>query len=232
MGKFTIVKEEADSPTSAFARTEAAENNVQQESASDSVDTFTLKTTQPTKKRRAPSARAKVTASTLVDHAAASPANTALWAQVLIGSANTVVVTWLGTECTMEKREAEMLEPPLARMLSRMPAGQAEQFSKFVDPMVMLIALGMWGNRIVRIQRAKRGVGISQDEFDRSIGVRPTTGTVDQSNMGNGREATPARQSVDTPVANSNTGAEPPLNRVEVNPNGVPTAITSQMGEL
>jgi hypothetical protein len=131
----------------------------------------------------------------------------------------------------MEKREAEMLEPPIARMLSRLPAGQAEQFSKFVDPMVILIALGMWGNRVVRIQRAKRGNGITQDEFDRSIGVVQPAPTVDQTNMGRGREAPTTRLEADTPVPANNNGSEPtPIApRVEVNPNGVPTAITSQM---
>jgi hypothetical protein len=133
----------------------------------------------------------------------------------------------------MEKREAEMLEPPLARMLSRLPPGQAEQFSKFVDPMVMLIALGMWGNRIVRIQRAKRGVGISQDEFDRAIGVSQPAPRVDRTNNEHRQQPTTDTVAPEQSTTENRAGAEPPVGpRVDVNPNGVPVAITAQMGDL
>ena len=149
---------------------------------------------------------------------AEAPADYKLWSQVCIGTANTVVVTWLGTECAMEKREAEMLEPPIARILARMPIATSQKMSAFIDPMVMMIALGMWGNRIVRIQRAKKGNGISDDERARASGV----------------VSVPETSAVETPpqyeqIIESDL---PSRTRVNVNPNGIPVAITDQMGEV
>jgi len=133
----------------------------------------------------------------------------------------------------MEKREADMMEPPLARMLSRLPAGQAEQFSKFVDPMIMLIALGMWGNRIVKIQRAKRGDGITEAEFNRASGIVGPAERNDQPFVAARRDTSETRQQTPSGVVENSGGTEPPpRSSVEVNPNGVPTAITSQMGDF
>jgi hypothetical protein len=118
----------------------------------------------------------------------------------------------------MEKREADMMEPPLARMLSRLPVSTSQKMATFIDPMVMLIALGMWGNRIVRIQRAKKGTGITETEFARATGMAPSQET-------NGASVTPEYQQPPEPdIPEQRT-------RVAVNPNGVPVAITSQMSE-
>jgi hypothetical protein len=117
----------------------------------------------------------------------------------------------------MEKREADMLEPPLARMLSRLPVGQSQKLAVFIDPMVMLIALGMWGNRIVRIQRGKKGSGITDAEFARASGMAPVPET-------NGTQKPPEYQQPVEPDI-------PQRTRVPVNPNGIPVAITSQMSE-
>jgi len=84
--------------------------------------------------------------------------------------------------------------------------------------MVMLIAMGMWGNRIIRIQRAKRGNGITDTEFARASGMAPVPQV----------EAAPTDTQYQPPI-------EPDIPqrvRVPVNPNGVPTAITEQMGEV
>ncbi|HEY1249269.1 MAG TPA: hypothetical protein VGE97_09795 [Nitrososphaera sp.] len=212
VGKFTIA-ENPESTASEIDFTKTASKEVSSESAQDSVEPFTLKTRQTTRRK---TARTK-TAPTVVGQIAEAPADYRLWSQIFIGSANTVVVTWLGAECAMEKREAEMLEPPLARMLSRLPVSTSQKMATFIDPMVMLIALGMWGNRIVRIQRAKRGTGITEAEFARASGmVNP-----------------PETNGAETP-----TQYQPPVEpdipervRVPVNPNGIPTAITSQMSE-
>jgi hypothetical protein len=110
----------------------------------------------------------------------------------------------------MEKREADMLEPPIARILERLTPEQSQKVSVFIDPMVMLIALGMWGNRIIRIQRAKKDT-ISSSEFQRANGFS---------------EAPPPEEAPQY--------AEPPdlRQKVAVNPNGIPVAITEQMGEV
>jgi len=118
----------------------------------------------------------------------------------------------------MEKREAEMLEPPISRILARMPVAQSQKMATFIDPMVIFIALGMWGNRIIRIQRAKRGVnGITDAEFARASGM------VDSP------ENSPAQ--VDQQYEPTVESDLPPRTRVAVNPNGIPTAITDQISE-
>jgi hypothetical protein len=94
-------------------------------------------------------------------------------------------------------------------MLARLPTSQAQKMATFIDPMVMLIAFGMWGNRIIRIQRGKKET-ISSEEFARASGFTP--------------EPQQYQEEVE-PVM-------PPRQRVEVNPNGVPVAITQQMGEV
>ena len=213
VGKFTVVTE-AESPTSQILNPETSDQKDQPKGVEDSVEPFLLKTSQPRRRQRA----APKPAPTVVGQIAEAPADYRLWSQIFIGSANTVVVTWLGAECAMEKREAEMLEPPLARMLSRLPAGQSQKMAVFIDPMVMLIALGMWGNRIVRIQRAKRGNGITEAEFARASGMAPAP--PETTGVQNVPEQPPTVEP-----------SMPERVRVPVNPNGVPTAITDLMSE-
>lgn len=201
VGKFTII-ENSPSETSKIFDSEVATKEGPT-SPEDSVESFTLKTSQS--RRRGKQATPK---KPLIQTVSETPANYNLWAQLLIGSTNTVVVTWLGAECAMERREAEMLEPPVARIMQRLTPEQAQKVSVFIDPMVILIALGTWGNRIIRIQRGKRQT-ISQEELARAAGV-----TQEQ----------PTYQQPPEP--------EMPRQKVEVNPNGIPVAITQQMGEV
>lgn len=220
MGKFTIVSEEAESTSSESGNaTASTKENVGATSTENRLDeAFTLKTVQPRRRGRPPGSANKEKFAASV---AENPANYTLWSQVLIGSVNTVAVTWLGNECAMEKREADMLEPPLSRMLARMPVSASQKMATFIDPMVMMIALGMWGNRIIKIQREKHGNSISQEEFNRAVGVSsPPVENVE-----------PVRHP--QYVANGSV-IEPdlPRSKVEINPNGVPVAISSQMGEV
>src|SRR5215472_4479105 len=122
VGKFTVLQD-SEGTASQIAASEEARTKVESPSAQDSVEPFTLKTSQPRRRgQRTPKAPQPV-----VGQIAEAPADYRLWSQIFIGSANTVVVTWLGAECSMEKREAEMLEPPLARMLSRLPVSQSQK---------------------------------------------------------------------------------------------------------
>lgn len=209
VGKFTIA-EEAPSSAGQIDFTKDARKEAGPQSPSDSVDAFTLKTTQAKRRGTRTSKPTPV-----IQTVAEAPANYNLWAQLLIGSTNTVVVTWLGQECAMERREAEMLEPPVARILARLPTSQAQKMATFIDPMVILIALGTWGNRIVRIQRAKKSDGIPVEELMRARGEAPPPPVVEQE-----QPAVVVPEDLPQRV------------RVPVNPNGIPTAITQQMGEV
>lgn len=213
VGKFTVAEEAPSSPSPVLGP-ESAAQEVQSSGASDSLDAFTLKSTQPRRRGRQPSKPTPV-----VQAVAEAPANYHLWAQLLIGSTNTVVVTWLGQECAMERREAEMLEPPIARILERLPTSQSQKMATFIDPMVILIAMGTWANRIIRVQRARRPGSITQEELERASGVIPNPPPVPQ----------PVPQYQQPPVIEPEI---PAREKIEVNPNGVPVAITNQMGEV
>lgn len=219
MGKFTTAEVSESQASEIFAPKAASKEANRPTSPADSVDdAFTLKTTQTRRKTRTPRDPKPV-----IQSVSEAPANYNLWAQLLIGSTNTVVVTWLGQECAMERREAEMLEPPVARILARLPTSQAQKMATFIDPMVILIALGTWGNRIVRIQRAKKSDGIPVEELMRARGEtppRPFGGTEASSVEPEQQPAVVVPEDLPGRV------------RVPVNPNGVPTAITSQMGEV
>jgi hypothetical protein len=213
VGKFTVIEDTESTTRQILGPKTASEEDARTSGLEDSVEPFTLKTSQ----RRPRTTRTPKAPKPVVGQIAEAPADYRLWSQIFIGSANTVVVTWLGAECAMEKREAEMLEPPLARMLSRLPISQSQKLATFIDPMVMLIALGMWGNRIIRIQRAKRGHGITDAELARASGMAPVQET-------NGAPKPPEYQQPVEPDI-------PQRVRIPVNPNGIPTAITEQMSE-
>lgn len=209
MGKFTVAKE-APSEEGSILGPETASQEARPTSAEDSLDeAFTLKTTQTRRRGKAAAPKPKP----VVQAVAEAPANYHLWAQLLIGSTNTVVVTWLGQECAMERREAEMLEPPVARILERLPTSQSQKMATFIDPMVILIAMGTWANRIIRVQRAKRPGGIPAEELAYARG-----------------EVVPPPPPA--PVYQPPVEPDIPVGKVEINPNGVPVAITNQMGEV
>ena len=212
MAKFTTT-EITESEASQIFATEASREEARPKSPEDRVEldeAFTLKTSQARRRGRPAAPKAKP----VIQGVAEAPANYRLWSQLLIGSTNTVVVTWLGQECAMERREAEMLEPPIARILERLPTSQAQKMATFIDPMVILIALGTWGNRIVRIQRAKKPGLVTQEELARASGI-----TVPP----------PANQEYSQP---SVVADDLPPQKIEVNPNGIPVAITEQMGDF
>jgi hypothetical protein len=216
VGKFTII-EEAESKASPIYGSEGASEEGEQKSAQDSVDAFTIKSSQPRRRGKAAAPKPKP----VIQAISEAPASHSLHAQLLIASGNMVVITWLGTECAMEKREAEMLEPPVGRLLARLSPADSEKLSTFIDPLVILIALGTWGNRIIRIQRAKRG-SISDTEFARATGMADSVPTPSP-------DIAPQREEVYQPIVEPN---QPPRSRVPVNPNGIPVTITQQIGEV
>jgi hypothetical protein len=85
----------------------------------------------------------------------ATPNEIAQAAPLMVGLTNQVVVSWLGPECAMLQTEANFLTPSVARVLSRLPRGAAQQVSLYTDPFIILVALGLWGSRIARIKDAQ-----------------------------------------------------------------------------
>ncbi|SRR5579864_1165302 len=97
-------------------------------------------------------------------------------APLLVGLSNQVVVTWMGPECAMLEQEARFITPSVARILSRLPRGAAEQVSLYTDPFIVLTALGLWAARIARIKemQAKQAYQVTPFEAARAYGESGT----------------------------------------------------------
>lgn len=122
--------------------------------------------------------------------ARATPNEIAQAAPLLVGLTNQVVVTWMGPECAMAETEAKFLTPSVARVLSRLPAGAAQQVSLYTDPFIILCALGLWAARIAKIKemQAKAQYQTTPFEAARAYGESGTnfgevTEPIDQQPM-------------------------------------------------
>jgi hypothetical protein len=93
----------------------------------------------------------------------------------------------------MLQTEANFLTPSVARVLSRLPRGAAQQVSLYTDPFIILVALGLWATRISRIKdaQAKQKYQVEPLEFARAGGE-------------SGTEFTPTQPTTtEPPIANS-----------------------------
>lgn len=106
----------------------------------------------------------------------ATPSEIAQAAPLMVGLTNQVVVSWLGPECAMLQTEANFITPCVARVLTRLPRGAAQQVSLYTDPFIILTALGLWATRIARIkdQQAKQKYVVEPREAARSYGESGT----------------------------------------------------------
>ena len=76
-------------------------------------------------------------------------------ATAIIAILDSVAQTFVGREAAMNEIERALIESPLARTLARLDPGISENVSKFADPLTILVALGMWGNRVAAIAKQK-----------------------------------------------------------------------------
>lgn len=136
----------------------------------------------------------------------ATPSEIAQAAPLIVGLSNQVVVSWLGPECAMLQTEANFLTPSVARVLSRLPRGAAQQVSLYTDPFIILVALGLWATRISRIKdaQAKQKYQVEPLEFARAGGESGTEF-----------------------VASSPSATEPPIAQSEESKNGQAKAAAS-----
>ena len=138
-------------------------------------------------------------------------------ANLCLGSTNAFVVMMFGQECGLYDGEKKLLYPSLARVINRMPAASAARASVFIDPIVLLLGLGIWTNRIVSIKSRQRAEAnsITAREFAAASGIQwdrqrqqpAETGPVTANNepprqTGNG--AGTVHPEVDTNTVNAN----------------------------
>ncbi len=76
-------------------------------------------------------------------------------ATAIMAILDSVAQTLVGREAAMNEIERALIESPLARTLARLDPGVSESVSKFADPLTIVVALGMWGNRVAAIAKQK-----------------------------------------------------------------------------
>lgn len=137
-----------------------------------------------------------------------------------LGVLNSGVVAMFGPECGLLPGEATVLQPPLARIIARLPAGDAAKAAVFIDPLVLIFGLAVWGRRIILLKQSERARinAITTEEFLRSTGV--TSGIP---------QPEPARVS-ETPPNQFRNGADTTTSQIHQNPSsavtgGIPTEI-------
>ena len=94
-------------------------------------------------------------------------------ANLTLGSVNGFVVMMFGQECQLYDGEKRLLYPSLARVINRMPAASAAKAAVFVDPVVLLLGLAIWGNRIIAIKSKQRteANAVTAREFAAASGI-------------------------------------------------------------
>ena len=149
-------------------------------------------------------------------------------ANLCLGSTNAFVVMMFGQECGLFDGEKKLLYPSLARVINRMPAASAGKAAVFVDPIVLLLGLAIWGNRIVSIkgrQRAEANAVTAREfaaasgiSWDKQQSAAPQAGTVTDNrngniqppgSTGNGTATVPTEAGPDTANANRSYGPIP-----------------------
>ena len=142
-------------------------------------------------------------------------------APLLLNSLNTLVVVNFGTEAGLTQNEAAVIAPSLQRCLERLPASTAKRAGVFLDPLVLLIGISMWGKRIIDIQdrRAKEKYQVKPTEVARANGVSGYEFQVQQQPVVNGAGSTNAY--VNTVPRKESEPVSAPYSTA----NGVPDAI-------
>lgn len=147
-------------------------------------------------------------------------------APTVVNLANLAAVAWAGPEAVMQAHENALIQPPLERIFARMPAETARKASFVVDPLLIVIGMGMWGARVIQIQAAKKarekiGTVAEQQERARANGV---TGSQYEAPEG---EQLPL---IDHGAPYVNGQAEPAPATTAPN-GGIPDAIRESFGE-
>lgn len=135
-----------------------------------------------------------------------------------LGVLNSGVVAMFGPECGLQAGEQQVLLPPLARIISRLPAGDAAKAAVFIDPLVLIFGLAVWGRRIILIKQAERARvnQITEAEFLRASGMAQPQQPTEQRT-----EVAPPRHG-DYPTSSTNGFIEKPN---ETPTGGIPSQI-------
>lgn len=94
-------------------------------------------------------------------------------ADLTIGVSNSAIVALFGAECGLEDNEKVFLKPPLARIIKRLPAGDAAKAAIFLDPLILVFGLAVWARRIYTIKayQAEIAARRMEQELLRSVSV-------------------------------------------------------------
>lgn len=146
-----------------------AKSNESQETESPLDDTITVVDSAPKRRGRPPGSKNKGKVPQLVDQGLPLSALT-------LGVLNSGVVAMFGPDCGLLPGEQSVLQPPLARIIARLPAGDAAKAAVFIDPLVLIFGLAVWGRRIILLKQAEQAkrATVSESEFLRASGMAQT----------------------------------------------------------
>lgn len=96
-------------------------------------------------------------------------------ASMLVGTVEMFAVVAIGSEARFNPMERGMIEPSLARILSRMPQESIERFGSILDPLMLAVGFGWWGLRI-KAQQVEKRVKLNSDV---EAAIQEATGGLD-----------------------------------------------------
>jgi hypothetical protein len=151
-------------------------------------------------------------------------------ASLALGVTNSAVVVMFGQDCGLYDNEKKLLYPSLSRVINRMPASSAAKASVFIDPLVLLLGLAIWVNRIAAIKAKQRvdANAVTAREFAAASGVNwdvsqrgsPERGPITDNGNAPGTPGTGA------------TGVVPETGPNSVNANGVVGKVPDVIADL
>ena len=185
------------------------QNAPAEEVEGSATDNLEIKESTVSGKRRGrpPGSKNKATIPTIQD-----AAQTLSLANMMLGITNMGVVSMFGPECQLAENEKQLLYQPLARIVARLPAGDAAKAAVFLDPIMLLFGVAVWTRRIVQIKSAERQRinDIASQEFIRATGIH--TGTNDAPTGVYGSDVSAGIQPEDTSFRNGTVPTIPENN--------------------
>jgi hypothetical protein len=150
-------------------------------------------------------------------------------ASLALGVTNSAVVVMFGQECGLYDNEKKLLYPSLSRVINRMPASSAAKASVFIDPLVLLLGLAVWVNRIASIKSKQRteANAVTAREFAAASGVNWDVSRGDQQQP----TIEPNRSAPGT-VGEGTTGVVPQTGPNTGNANGVVGKVPDVITDL
>lgn len=143
-------------------------------------------------------------------------------AALALGVTNSAVVVMFGEDCGLYDNEKKLLYPSLSRVINRLPASSASKASVFIDPLVLLLGLAVWVNRIAAIKSKQRteANAVTAREFANASGINWDASTAPRTAPGQ-HPIVEGNGTAPTPSGDGTGGIVSEIRPDSINANGV-----------